>query len=278
MTSDFDPKSLKKLYKPQSGGKNGQITIIGGSELFHGAPLLSLVVASRVVDMVFFASPEKSVGHIAQNLKSKLFSFIWVPWDEVDHYIEKSNSCLIGPGFMRYRSETKKDKKGDHLKDSVYDGTRRITRDLLTKHKNTKWVVDAGSLQVLEKEWITKDSILPTNKFEYGRLFGDEEVASVTKKYKCTVVAKGPTTLVGDTNNCIKVTGGNAGLEKGGTGDTLAGLITALYAKNNATLASSCAEHLVKKTAEIMSEEVGTMYNADDLAARIPSVYYSLSK
>ena len=102
----FNKDELKNLFVPaknSSGEDNGQITIIGGSELFHGAPLLSLTVASRIVDMVFFTSPEKSVGSIAEKLKSKLMSYIWIPVNEVEHYIEKSEAILIGPGMLRYR-------------------------------------------------------------------------------------------------------------------------------------------------------------------------------
>lgn len=36
----FDPDELKKLYQPKSnshGEQNGQVTVIGGSDLFHGA-------------------------------------------------------------------------------------------------------------------------------------------------------------------------------------------------------------------------------------------------
>src|SRR5258708_35319731 len=98
----FEKHELKKLFVPSldsSGEDNGQITIIGGSELFHGAPLLCLTTAFRIVDMVFFSSAEKSIGSIAEKLKSKLFSFIWIPWQETDHYIEKSDAILIGPGM-----------------------------------------------------------------------------------------------------------------------------------------------------------------------------------
>ena len=112
MTKNFDEKALKSLYKPaqeSKGEDNGQVTIIGGSSLFHGAPLLSLKVASRLVDMVFFATPEPSVGCVAELIKSKLYSFIWIPWKEVGAYVEKSDATLIGPGFMRYEKEGKKE-------------------------------------------------------------------------------------------------------------------------------------------------------------------------
>src|SRR5438132_1066559 len=104
----FNQADLKKLFKPASGSfgeENGQVTIIGGSTLFHGAPIFALKTASRIVDMVFFATPEKSVGRVAEAAKSKLNSFIWVPWEETEKYIEKSDAVLIGPGFLRFKSE-----------------------------------------------------------------------------------------------------------------------------------------------------------------------------
>lgn len=55
----FDRKDLSSLYFPPKysfGGQNGQVTIIGGSYLFHGVPILALKSASKIVDMVFFAS------------------------------------------------------------------------------------------------------------------------------------------------------------------------------------------------------------------------------
>ncbi len=52
----FKEEELKKLANPHKNSSkedNGQVVIIGGSRLFHGAPTLSLKVASRIVDMVF---------------------------------------------------------------------------------------------------------------------------------------------------------------------------------------------------------------------------------
>ncbi|KKR63507.1 MAG: hypothetical protein UU03_C0003G0014 [Candidatus Woesebacteria bacterium GW2011_GWA1_40_45] len=127
MAKNFNPKILKKLYKPykdSSGEDNGQVTIIGGSSLFHGAPLLALKVASRIVDMVFFTSPEPSVGGVAEKIKSKLLSFIWIPWDEIENYIEKSDAILIGPGFLRFRSEKVPHGERHHICDEACVTTR----------------------------------------------------------------------------------------------------------------------------------------------------------
>lgn len=276
----FDKAKLTRLYKPaqdSSGEDNGQVTIIGGSKLFHGAPLLSLKVASRIVDMVFFASPEPSVGKIAERIKSRLFSFIWVPWDEVEEYIAKSDSVLIGPGFMRYKSE-KRQATSDKKFDQEGKVTREITKRLLSQFPNKRWVIDAGSLQVIDPGWIPKGAILTPNKKEYELLCGGLELSEAAKKYDCVVNSKGPTNLVCSPDECVEVKGGNPGLTKGGTGDVLAGLALALLAKNEPFLAAASASYIAKAAADELYKKVGTNYSADDLADKIPEALRKLTE
>lgn len=276
MAQKFDPKELKKLYKPKkdsSGEDNGQVTIIGGSSLFHGAPLLSLKVASRIVDMVFFASPEPSVGGVAEQIKSKLLSFIWVPWEDADAYIKKSDAVLIGPGFMRFGSEKTPEAARVHINHEEGKQTREITETLLKKFPDKKWVIDAGSLQVMETEWVPAGSIVTPNKKEYEMLFGDLTAEEASKKYNCVIVQKGPVAIVSSPKRTLEITNGNPGLTKGGTGDVLAGLVVALYAKNDAFLAACASSYLTKAAADELFTEVGTNYNSDDLADRIPIVF-----
>lgn len=280
MAATFDSRELRKLFRPDegsSGEDNGQVTIIGGSSLFHGAPLLSLKVASRVVDMVFFATPEKSVGVVAESLKSKLLSFVWIPWEEVDEYIQKSEAVLIGPGLMRFKSEKVPHGERHHVCDEACQITMQITRGLLEKFPDKKWVIDAGSLQVMEASWIPKGAILTPNKKEYNLLFGNMEPKEAARKYNCVVVLKGPTTLVCSPKECLEVKGGNAGMTKGGTGDVQSGLTVALLAKNEPFLAASAAAHVTKVAADALYKELGTNYNADDLADRIPQTLNKLT-
>jgi NAD(P)H-hydrate epimerase len=273
MTAIFNNDDLKQLYVPpedSSKGQNGQVTIIGGSRLFHGAPLFSLITASRIVDMVFFGSPEPSVGAIAEQIKSKLLSFIWVPWNEVEEYIIKSDAVLIGPGLMRYKGE------GQEVKDKSLDEegekTRQITENLLKKFPDKKWVIDAGSLQVMEKEWIPNMAILTPNKKECKMIFGNLDPREAAKKYNCVIVLKGLITKVFSPDSQIEVKGGNPGLTKGGSGDVESGLTVALLAKNDPFLAAASSSYIVKKTADLLFHEVGTNYNSDDLASRVPEV------
>lgn len=272
----FQKSELKKLFVPTESTKNGQVTIIGGSKLFHGAPLLSLKVASRIVDMVFFSSPEPSVGKVAEQFKSKLFSYIWVPWEELDSYIKKSDAALIGPGFMRFGKEKTPETKRHYNNHEEGKQSREITRSLLKKFPNKAWVIDAGSLQVMDTNWIPKNSILTPNEKEYKLLFKEESCMDVAKKYDCVVNSKGTTNIVCSKDACVEIPGGNAGLSKGGVGDVLAGLTVALLAKNEPFLAATSASFTTKTAADELYKKVGANYSAEDLADKIPETLHNL--
>lgn len=286
--NEFTASDLKKLYIPpvnSNGEDNGQVTIIGGSKLFHGAPIFALRAASRIVDMVFFASPEPSIGDVASQIKALLSSFIWVPWSDVENYVAKSDAILIGPGFMRFSSESQSEETRIAC-DAECQITKTITRTLLEKFSDKKWVIDAGSLQTMEPEWIPQNAILTPNMHEFEMLFETrvkdserervKEVEKMAKKYKCTIVLKSATAIVSDGARTVLVKGGNAGLTKGGTGDTLAGLTAALLSKNDPFLAAASAVFILKKTAEELEKIVGVNFNADDLAENIASTFKSL--
>jgi NAD(P)H-hydrate epimerase len=277
MIKNFDPNLVKDLYKTTSDiskRENGQVTIIGGSSLFHGAPLLSLKTASRISGMVYFSSPEKSVGEVASKLKSKLFSFIWVPWEEVGEYIKKSDSVLIGPGFMRYRSE----KEGDNGLSNISSlETQRITKELLTKYSNKKWVIDAGSLQMLKKEWIPENAILTSNEKEYKILFGNEKIEDMAKKYNCIICRKANVATICSKERCYKVSEPvNPGMMKGGMGDVQAGLTVSLLAKNEPLLSSVSALYIGRMAAQELYKTKGAFFNADDFSDKVPEVFKSL--
>jgi ADP-dependent NAD(P)H-hydrate dehydratase / NAD(P)H-hydrate epimerase len=276
----FTADDLKRLWKPRrdsSGEDNGQITIIGGSSLFHGAPVFALRAASRLVDMVFFSSPEPAVGEVAAKIRASVSAFVWVPWHEIDEYIAKSEAVLVGPGFMSFGSEkTPGEMRRIHCDDECRK-TRDNTKRLLEKFLNKKWVIDGGSLQVMDAEWIPKGAILTPNAKEFEMLFNEqftmENLQLLARKHECVIVYKGPVAYVTDGKELIEISGGNAGLTKGGTGDTLAGVIVGLVAKNDPLLAACAGSFLVKKTADWLYEKVGYNFSADDLAESVFGVW-----
>lgn len=283
MTKKFSEAELKKLWKPETtmtkfGG--GQVTIIGGSSLFHGAPLFALRTCSRLVDMTYFSTPNNDKD-TADELKSSLGAFIWVPRVDLDKYVAKSDANLIGCGMMRYSKEG----GGKHWW-QVDEGkmTKELTEGLLRRHFEKKWVIDGGSLQVMDPLLIPKGAVLTPNTKEFEMLFGEsvdmsnleeteKKVATKASEFDCVIALKGPTTIVSDGNDTYLVDGGSPGLSKGGTGDVVAGLTVALLSKNDAMLSAAAANFLVKRAGEELEKKRGVMFNADDVAEMVPMMW-----
>lgn len=278
---EFKLEEVKeRFWRPEEKTEkfdNGQVTIIGGSSLFHGAPVLALKAASRVVGMVYFSTPAAQ-KEVADRIKAGLASFIWISEEEIDVYVRKSDAVLIGPGMMRSKKEIEGiacDREGEETKMRVLD--------LWRKFPQKKWVVDGGALQVVRPEELPKRSVITPSRKELAMLFGVEasrdetelaaQVGELAGKWGLTIVYKGPVGVVSDGETTYLIKGGNEGLVKGGVGDVIAGLTAGFLAKNEPLLAAAGAICLVKKAAESLATERGTMYNADDLAEEVAQVY-----
>ena len=215
---------LKEIFLPKTDshkGQNGRLLVIGGSRLFHAASLWALTVASRIVDLVHYSSvPENNA--IVHEEKKEFRNGIVVPRGELDPYIQEDDCILIGPGMTRDRE------------------TETITNELFKKYPEKQWVIDAGSLQMMDVALIPQNAILTPHHGEFAHAFGTAEVAAVAKKYHCIVLLKGEKDVAcSGRGECRVISGGNPGMTKGGTGDVLAGLIAGLAATNELFLAAS---------------------------------------
>jgi NAD(P)H-hydrate repair Nnr-like enzyme with NAD(P)H-hydrate dehydratase domain len=88
----FSPESHK--------GENGKLLIIGGSHLFHAASKWSLDIASKFVDMVFYASTPEN-NQLIKEAKQNFWNGIVVPRAELENYLKEADCILIGPGMER---------------------------------------------------------------------------------------------------------------------------------------------------------------------------------
>jgi hydroxyethylthiazole kinase-like uncharacterized protein yjeF len=246
---------VKKLRLPIPGshkGQNGRLLVIGGSHLFHAASLWALAVASRIVDLVHYSSvPENNAIVLAE--KKEFRNGIVIPREDLDPYIKEDDCILIGPGMTRDAE------------------TETITNTLFTKHPEKQWVVDAGSLQMMDITKIPTGAILTPHHGEFVHAFGNQEVADVAKKYQCIVLLKGEKDIAcPPAGGCRVVEGGNPGMTKGGTGDVLAGLIAALACTNDPFLATIAGSFINKKAGDALYKKMGPFFNTTDLANQIP--------
>lgn len=282
----IDEEIFKQLYIPAKDshkGQNGKLTIIGGSKLFHGASLWALKTASRIADMVFYSTVKEN-EELTKKLKSEIYDFICVPRDKVEEYIAQSDALLIGPGLVRgSKTYTGTNETGEQ--------TKKLTKRLLDKFPDKKWIIDAGSLQVMEARWLKKLSqvIITPHSKEFINLFNlktkplsinqwKDLVSQKAKEYSCLIVLKGPTDIICSPQKCNYNTTGNKGMTKGGTGDVLAGLIAALACKNDLFLAASAGVYLNGLAGDELYKKAGSYFNASDLCEQIPKTLNKLVK
>lgn len=283
----FDSRVLEQLYRPNKDshkGQNGKLLVIGGSDLFHAASLWALETASRIVDMVFYASVPVN-EEIVKKQKERFHDGIVVPKGKLDEYIKEADCVLIGPGMVRGKALHSQGKIGKDsedlsafaLKKLIEDGkTEQVINFLLKKYPKKKWVVDGGALQMMDSKLITSGMILTPHIKEFKRLFdvdrNGEMVKRMAKRYKCVIVLKGRQDIVCNESGCLINQTGNEGMTKGGTGDVLAGLIAALYCKNEAMLAASAGIYINGLAGDRLYGMVGPYFNATELMKEIPKV------
>lgn len=235
-------------------GQNGKLLLIGGSRLFHAASIWSLTIASRIVDLVHYASvPENN--ELIQEAKAEFRNGIVIEREHIDEYILEDDCILIGPGMDRTEE------------------TKTLTNSLLKKYPHKQWVIDAGALQMMDVSIIPEHAILTPHHQEFALLQGKDDSQTpenFAKMHHCIIVLKGPIDTVTDGIHTEHIPGGNAGMTKGGTGDVLAGLIAALVCTND-PFASAVAGSVFNKAAgDDLYHTVGPFFNATDLANQIP--------
>lgn len=296
-------EDIKNLYIPPASshkGQNGRLLIIGGSHLFHAASIWALTVASRIVDLVHYASvPENA--QIVLEAKKEFRNGIVIARKDIESYIQEDDCILIGPGMVRTQEEKfsipnvpfTNMKQIEEIEDEGIQ-TAVLTNYLLKKYPHKQWVIDAGALQMMDIALIPPHAILTPHQGEFEGLWNkfivinkqqstlheqmpiEEKVKVFAKTFQCIVLYKGPIDIVCTADACWKISGGNAGMTKGGTGDVLAGLITALATKNDPLLATLAGSYINKHAGDALYTTVGPFFHATDLANEIPKVMNKL--
>jgi hydroxyethylthiazole kinase-like uncharacterized protein yjeF len=281
--TQFDPALLERLYRPPHDshkGENGKLLVIGGSKLFHASIFWSAEVASKIVDLVHFTSPAMENNDLVRiRAKEKMWSGIVVPFEEVETYIEEDDVILIGPGMPRVEGLM----EGERPTKEIVDG-------LLSKFPDKKWVVDGGALQEVEPMLLNGKMIVTPHAGEWDRLkakssmtndqlSNNDQLIQFSKQHQdLTILYKGKVDVVCRGEEVVEISGGNAGLTKGGTGDVLAGVVAALYCTNEEFLSAQAGSFVVKTAGEKLAERVGVYYSAGDVVGEVPRVAAELTR
>ncbi len=253
------PHRDKKTHK----GQNGRILIVGGNEIFHGAPILAGLGAERTgADLLFLFTPLKHAPVVrgkSLNFIVQEFSGNFLNSKDVFPIVKESEHCdvlLIGNG-LGTRAES-------------YQALVQI----LEKVK-IPVVVDAdGLIPEILKVKTKFPLILTPHDREFERVFEmkatEKNVHSMAKKQNCFILKKGPTDLIaGPKNESFKNTTGVPEMTVGGSGDALSGIVAGLLGhhmkpfealKTAAFLWGKCGEHLVQTQSTLTAEDLVNVF------------------
>ncbi len=174
--------------------------------------------------------------------------------------------------------------------------TRRLVRGLI-RSARVPLVLDADALWALEGDadrlrMARAPVILTPHEGELARLFGAARVRvrpalrgpvakMIANQYLCVLVWKGPRTKVAASGEkFFQNTTGNPGLAKGGSGDVLTGIITALAAQGfSAFDAARIGVHAHGRAADLAVRKTGeTALAPSDVLKALPEVWRDLEK
>jgi ADP-dependent NAD(P)H-hydrate dehydratase len=253
-------------------GDNGKILVVGGSYLYHGAPILSSLAALRSgTDLVYTCVPKINVTAT----RAYCPNLIVVPL--VDSKLTRGAvRKLIGIIPKELDSAT----IGMGLGIQDREALKILVKDLLDRAVMLS--LDASSLvpEILG-EIKDKKVIVTPHAGEFKRLFGElpadnikQRTITVQKHAKengVIVLLKGPTDIISDGTQTFLNPKNLASMTVGGTGDVLSGVVAAMLSKNkNPVQAASAAAFVNGKAGALAQKKNGLHIVATDLLDFIP--------
>lgn len=254
-----EESDIRALFKPRDRvghkGNYGHALLLAGSRERGGAALLSATAALRSgAGLLTAAVP----GCLATPFNAALPEAMLIPGPPADHLdtlpdIAPYTAIAAGPGM------------------GTLHGTQHLIHQLLTECR-VPLVLDADALNILaiNQEWLSLLSprtILTPHPGEFSRLAGESfndfgrlaKAQAFARHHQCYLILKSAFTAVITPDGVAHFnTRGNGALAKGGSGDTLTGILLGLLARGYPTTeAALLAVYLHAVAAEKVAETNG---------------------
>ena len=261
-------------------GDNGIVLVVGGSYIYHGAPVLSSLAALRCgTDLVYTCVPKINVTPtraISPNL-------IVIPL--VDQKLTRGAvNKLVGALPRNLDSAT----IGMGLAIQERNSLLLLVQSLLDR--DVRLSLDASALvpEVLPL-LKNKNVVVTPHAGEFKRLFGEVPPNSKTqriklveknaKEYGVTILLKGPTDVISNGKTTYLYEKKIPAMTVGGTGDVLSGLVAGMLSKSRNTLESAaCAAFINGLAGKAVQKKLGLHMTSMDLLDEIPSVMKPFDK
>jgi len=274
------PGDVSIVTKPRRAeshkGDFGRPLVIGGSEVFSGAPALAALAALRSgVDIVYVAAPQRTahtISAMSPNLITlKLEGDYLNPRNVavIRRHMRGVTAVVMGPGLGLNR-ETE-------------EAVEQITK--ITEQLRIPLLLDADGLKAFSKSKrrVKNPLVLTPHAGEYLILTGEELSESVDKRVTsirkaaqdldAVVLLKSNVDLISDGERVKLNFTGNPGMTVGGTGDVLSGIVGGLMAQGIDPFEAAVAGAFINGAAgDFVREERGYHMVATDLLEWIPKV------
>jgi hydroxyethylthiazole kinase-like uncharacterized protein yjeF len=274
------PGDVTLAVKPRSAeahkGAFGKLVVIGGSNVFSGAPALAAMAALRTgVDIATIAAPEKTATAISSmspalitvKLKGKHLSSSNMP--DIKEQLDSATAVVLGPG-LGLHSETK-------------EAIKEVIEQL--EETGTPLLLDADGLKAFAefKRKLDCPLVVTPHTREYEILTGTrlpnsleekaEEVQRMAKKLGATILLKGPVDIISNGVDVKFNFTGNPGMTVGGTGDVLSGVVGGMLAMGADSFSAAVAGAFINGAAgDFVAVEKGYHMLPTDLLEWIPHV------
>ncbi|MBM3895749.1 MAG: NAD(P)H-hydrate dehydratase, partial [Thaumarchaeota archaeon] len=240
-------------------GDNGKVLVVGGSYLYHGAPILSSIAALRTgADLVYTCVPKVNV----QATRAISPNLIVIPL--VDSKLTRGAvNKLLGQIPNDLDSAT----IGMGLAIADKEALNLLVKSLLDR--DVRLSLDASALVNYILPLIQNKNVIVTpHAGEFKKMFGDtlpeskkERIAIVEKHARensITILLKGATDIVSDGKKTFLNTKLTPAMTVGGTGDVLSGIVASMLSRNRNPLESSAAASFVNgMAAKVVQRKVG---------------------
>lgn len=272
------PGDLKVVIKPRRTkshkGDYGRVLVIGGSEVFTGAPALTALAAFEVgVDLVVVAAPEVTglvISSYTPNLIVAKLPGSHLKESHLDilkEWINRCDSVAIGPGLG--------------LNEETIAAVQLIVSEVVEARKPI--VIDADALKALPRESrFRRLAVLTPHQGEFRILTGvtlpeklrdrGVVVSEWAEKFEAVILLKGPVDIISDGRNIRYNFTGNPAMTVGGTGDVLTGLVAGFLAQGFSLFDAGLAAAFLNGAAGDLAVESKPYIVATDLLDNIKSV------
>ncbi len=280
LSSSIVKKFIPARKSDSRKGENGIVLVVGGSYIYHGAPILSSIAALRCgTDLVYTSVPKINVS-ATRAISPNLIVLPLVDQKLTRGAVKK----LLGVIPRNLDSAT----IGMGLAVQEKNSLLLLVKSLLDR--DVRLSLDASELIPDILPLLSDKNVVVTpHAGEFKRLFGavpsnskKERISLVEKNAKdhgVTVLLKGSTDVISNGKKTFLYTKKIPAMTVGGTGDVLSGLTAGMLAKNRNTLESAAAATFINGLAgKAVQKKFGLHMTSMDLLDEIPSVMKPFDK